>query len=496
MSQVTKDLQASPLPKDLITVRNVHLPFEDNEQARKRWTIECSAGRVSKISPSNVQGDTAGPFEAPTESLIDGTKGLLLPSLCHSHIHLDKCFIFDRCGPLISGDFSEAMKVTNIAKSTFPNDLDDVYTRGARIIRESVEHGVTAMRTHVEIDTSVQFACLHVAQKLQEKYRSQCDVQIAIFAQEPLFSSKDDQTPGENLTLLATAASYPGISVIGSAPYVEPSIEQAKKNINLVFDIADARGLDLVDFHLDYNLDPTSEPLIYEVIAEAKRRYQCGARSINLSTKKEHAPVPVTNGNPDLASLSAKRPCPHITIGHATRLQLFSADEWKALADAISELPITLVGLPQSDMYMQGRAYAGTPLGAPRSTLRVPYLANKYGVEVAMSVNNVENAFTPQGSLDPLTLCTFGVGIFQAATPEDIRTLARSVTITSQRAIGLKDEDIPNNLVLEVGDPANFVVLHGRTTLQSAILQPCFDRTTVKAGKLAAYTRSTRWFSS
>jgi hypothetical protein len=120
---------------------------------------------------------------------------------------------------------------------------------------------------------------------------------------------------------------------------------------------------------------------------------------------------------------SAKRPCPRITIGHATRLQLFSPDEWRALADAISGLPITFVGLPQSDMYMQGRAFQDEPLGAPRGTLRVPYLAQRYGIEIAMSVNNVDNAFTPQGSLDPLSLCSFGVGIFQAATPEDIRIL-------------------------------------------------------------------------
>ena len=125
----------------------------------------------------------------------------------------------------------------------------------------------------------------------------------------------------------------------------------------------------------------------------------------------------------DTHSDYAKRPCPRITIGHATRLQLFSPDEWRALADAISGLPITFVGLPQSDMYMQGRAFQDEPLGAPRGTLRVPYLAQRYGIEIAMSVNNVDNAFTPQGSLDPLSLCSFGVGIFQAATSEDIRVL-------------------------------------------------------------------------
>lgn len=196
------------------------------------------------------------------------------------------------------------------------------------------------------------------------------------------------------------AASLHGVRVVGSAPYVEPTIELAKKNIGLIFDLADAHGLDLVDFHLDYNLDPSAEPLIYEVIAEAKRRYR------------------IADAN------APKRVCPRITIGHATRLQLFTQEEWRALAAAAVGIPLAFVGLPQSDMYMQGRDAAAEPLGAPRGTLRVPHLAREHGIDVAMAVNNVANAFTPQGSLDPLTLCTFGVGVFQAATPEDVRTLA------------------------------------------------------------------------
>ena len=221
------------------------------------------------------------------------------------------------------------------------------------------------------------------------------------------------QIPGENFALLNEAVLRHGVSVIGSAPYVEPSVEKAKKNINLIFDIADTHRLNYVDFHLDYNLDAKSEPLIYEVIAQTTRRYH---------RTMDHLTSSITAAS-DTDLDYAKRPCPRITIGHATRLQLFSPDEWRALADAISGFPITFVGLPQSDMYMQGRAFQDEPLGAPRGTLRVPYLAQRYGIEIAMSVNNVDNPFTPQGSLDPLSLCSFGVGIFQASTPEDIRVL-------------------------------------------------------------------------
>ncbi|CAA7261521.1 unnamed protein product [Cyclocybe aegerita] len=486
-----------------IVVANVHLPFDNKDLATGTWTVKCHDGRVSRVSPFHLD-DTRSAESSKSEklegrSIIDGNGGLLLPLFCHSHIHLDKCFILDRCGDLVKGDFKEAMRVTKVAKAGFSKQPDDLYSRGARIIRESVEHGVTSMRAHVEVDNSVGFTCLEVAQRLKKDYLGLCDVQIAIFAQEPLFDSVDDEQPGENFILLKDAATRHSVSVIGSAPYVEPSHEQAKANIKLVFDIADDRRVDRIDFHLDYNLHANSEPLIYEVISEVKRRYETGKPDSddNNGSSENFGP------NPSFG----KRSCPRITVGHATRLQLFSAEQWRELAEAIHGLPVTFVGLPQSDIYMQGKDFFNGPLGAPRGTLRVPYLAKEYGIEVAMSVNNVENAFTPQGSLDPLSLCTFGVAIFQAATLEDIRSLVRSVTLTSKRAIGPPtstsmaspqtegSSEIPADLVPRVGDPADFVILRERKSLQSAVLNPPFDRKTIKSGRLVAERSSTRWIA-
>jgi hypothetical protein len=223
-----------------------------------------------------------------------------------------------------------------------------------------------------------------------------------VFAQEPLFLDPGDTVPGQNYALILDALQRNEVSAIGSAPYVERTTAQEKLNISLTMEAAHQAGK-LVDFHLDYNLNPNVNPLIYEVVKVARG---------NLA----HWGI---NGGPP------SQRC--ITIGHATRLQLLATEEWHDLKEAIKELEIVFIGLPQSDMYMQGREDHNKPLGAPRSTLRVPYILNNFGISVAMSVNNVENAFTPQGSLDPLSLCTLGVAIFQSATEPELRTLIVSV---------------------------------------------------------------------
>lgn len=223
---------------------------------------------------------------------------------------------------------------------------------------------------------------------------------MAVFAQEPLFEAAVDAAPGRNFTLLKQAAEREGVSAVGSAPYVEPTTDQAKLNIRLIMDEASRLGLH-VDFHLDYNLDPSSEPLIWEVVSQARNSSFWRSLPNSGRSNRRHT----------------------ITIGHATRLQLFDQSEWLSLAAAMVELPIHLVGLPQSDMYILGKNQANQPLGPPRGTLRVPYIRHEFGIDVAMSVNNVSNAFTPQGILDPLTLCTLGVALFQSATPRDVETL-------------------------------------------------------------------------
>ncbi|KAF8073791.1 hypothetical protein FPV67DRAFT_1738326 [Lyophyllum atratum] len=428
------DDQPTPL-----TIINVRLSHTDQDLSRKLWRVECRDGRVHRVT-SQIED------EISIDNQVDAGGSLMLPS----------------------------------QKAAFPANLVDLYDRGARLIRESVECGVTSMRAHVEVDKLVGFSCLDVAQALRSRFQSICDVQIAdadrrldaslisVFAQEPLFDAPGDTKPGLNFNLLQEALQKDGISVIGSAPYVEPTIEQAKANIALIMTQAHEHDAH-VDFHLDYNLDPNS--------SRSSMKSSLRREKTRNGGRVPGKTLPVV----ELLSVMP-RACNSLP-----------QKSGRTLAEAIKDLPITFIGLPQSDIYMQGRGDHEKPLGAPRSTLRVPYLYNKYGIEVAMSVNNVQNAFTPQGSLDPLALCSLGVAIFQTAAPADIETLVRSVTLTSKLAIGEGGALASRGLFPAQGDPADFVILHGADTLQSAVLHPPFDRTTIRAGNVVARRQAHTW---
>jgi len=78
----------------------------------------------------------------------------------------------------------------------------------------------------------------------------------------------------------------------------------------------------------------------------------------------------------------------------------------------MGELPVSFISLPQTDTYMLG---PGAPLDVGRM--------RKVGFDVAMGVNNVGNAFTPQGGLDPMGLGVLGVAVWGDGTVEGCQTL-------------------------------------------------------------------------
>ncbi|KAI5119204.1 hypothetical protein M0805_004459 [Coniferiporia weirii] len=451
-------------------IYNVRLPQNaENEDAQRLYTVRCEGDRVVEVQGRTTDEVGANPEVAESNN-IDGRGGLLLPSLCHSHIHLDKCYILDRGEPLTTGDFAEALRVTSDVKATFKDNTADLYARGDRLVRASVEAGVTSMRAHVEVDKTVGDVCLDVGLKLKDAWSGICDIHIAMFMQDPIFDGPEELLPGTNASVFTEALQrVPLPTAVGSAPYVERTRAQQLANICFILTLAIQHDLH-ADFHLDYDLTPLPEsadsdsaPLIYYLLAQLHE-----------------------------LRWAERMPGRTVVVGHATRLTLFSAAQLRDLRARIGDLPVFFVGLPQSDVYMMGRGCAALP---PRGTLDVRRLRAEYGLRVAMAVNNVGNAFTPQGAPDPLGLCMLGVALYQDGTATGCRHLVEAVSIDSRRAIGDVWPGTAPSLGPRAGSSADFVILHDNRTVQSAALDPCHDRTTIKGGKVVAWRKAQRWVS-
>ncbi|KAB8219610.1 hypothetical protein BDV33DRAFT_231470 [Aspergillus novoparasiticus] len=379
-------LSRSTLSPAIQTVSNVRL----HSHSRDPTTYDLTFSNEQTLSSIAPHTDTN---TSPNKS----SPPLALPALTHPHIHLDKAYIHNSTTihPQ-TGSFQEALTLTTQAKATFTEA--DLHRRGEWLLSESILNGVTALRAFIEIDNTVHHKCLTTAIHLKHSWRNHCHIQLVAFAQDPLFSGPNGQA---NRDLMNSAFTDHGahIDVLGVTPYVESDLESAKKNIQWA--ITTAWQLDKhLDFHLDYHLDPTKGALVW--------------------------------------------------------FTLFGGDEWERLKLEIGAgedaLQVSFVGLPSSDLYM-----AAPPLSSPstsacdskedavgdrvRGTIRVPDLIRRYGLDVVLGVNNVGNAFTPWGSVDPVALACLGVGVYQAGTVEDAELLYECVSTRARAAIGLGEEE-------------------------------------------------------
>lgn len=417
--------------------------------------ISDDNGAITSITPRPASSSSDSRHTIPS---------LLLPPLCHPHVHLDKPYLLtshtshndavtskDRSTndesvdysdlSLQTGTFAEALSHTTAAKSRYtPSDL---FLRGSQLIAESLRYGVTSLRAFVEVDHITERKCLDAGLALQRHFADLCYVQICAFAQDPVFNT--DKHGDENRAAIERVLTDNhqdrrgpnAIEVLGSTPYVEGLPALQRQNIDWAIDLAIKHNLHL-DFHLDYNLDSNSEPMIWHVIETLKQKRW----NERMSREKT------------------------VVIGHCSRMTLFSIEEMERLAREIQEnrLPIHFVGLPSSDLFMMGRRedrkddkggdggnkkekdeggqtrdddVSKAAFSSPRGTLPLPTLIRAFNLSCALSINNLGNAFTPHGTADPLLLASNAVGVYQTGTRADARLLFDCVSDRARAAIGL-----------------------------------------------------------
>lgn len=445
-------------------LNNIILP---DRSPKSRWDVYFEDNTIKSVKPAR---------EAAS-STVAKPASILLPALCHPHIHLDKPYLLTcntqhhpsqsqpQENPHSShypdysdltpqtGTFNEALSFTGQAKARYTPEY--LYLRGSQLLATSLVQGVTSCRAFVELDHVTGTQCLEAAVDLKKAFRDKVDVQICAFAQDPIFSSENGD---DNRRILEDALrKYEGsgaIAALGTTPYVEASGEASVQNISWAIQTALKFELHL-DFHLDYNLDDVqsdgSGPMAWEVV-KLLNEAEWNARAKSGKT---------------------------IVLGHCSRLTMLTNKQMSSLAATIreSKLPIHFVGLPTSDLFMMGRPNAAGEGGdagdlrtarRPRGTLQIPSMIRDFGLDACLSINNVGNAFTPWGTGDPLALASLGVGVYQASTEADARILLECVSSRARRAIGLEssggdtssqDEEKSQDLLWE-GRKGDLLLIH------------------------------------
>ncbi|HEY9619621.1 MAG TPA: amidohydrolase family protein [Crinalium sp.] len=403
-----------------LKITNARLPERDGT-----WEIAIADGYITNIAQT---------IATPAFQTLDANGKLVISGLVDAHFHLDKALLLNRA-PAITGTFQEALTETLRLKQSFT--AEDIQARARQAIEQAIAFGITAMRSHVEVDRGVGLTGIKALLPLKQEYAWGMTLQLAVFAQEGI-------TQHEGMVGLLREAIALGGDVIGSAPYVDPEPE---RNIQIVFNTAQEFDCD-VDFHLDF-LDDDAPLLLPVVIQETLKRGWQG----------------------------------RVCLGHMTKLAGLPPEELQAIAPSLQAAEISILALPASDLYMMARKDTHH---VRRGVAPIHTLAG-LGVNVGLATNNVQNLFTPFGDGDVLKICTLLAQVLQMGTTASHALCLEMATTRAAKAIGL------HKYGLMPGCVADLVILDVETVTE-AIATATPQRTVIKNGNIVAHSKVEKFF--
>ncbi|HZU63259.1 MAG TPA: amidohydrolase [Novosphingobium sp.] len=317
------DTAPTLMPPEL-TLRHCRLP-----EWQGLFDVALANGRIAAITPSE-EAPPAGP-------LRDLGGWLLLPSLVNGHIHLDKTFLGAPWRSHVPGA-SIAARIAAEAqeRSLVPLPLA---ARARHLAERSLAWGVTALRSHVDVDEAVGLAHVEALLALREELAGRIDIQLVAFPQGGL--------SGRVPALMDQALAL-GVEVVGGLDPagIDGDIEA---HLGTVFGLAEKHGR-RVDIHLH---DPGT------LGAFELRRIAAHTRARGMAGQ--------------------------VAVSHAFALGMLAPEEAAATADALAEAGVAiLTNGPGAD--------AMPPLA----------LLMDAGVRVFAGSDNVRDAWSPYGDGDML----------------------------------------------------------------------------------------------
>ena len=219
--------------------------------------------------------EAIGPRQTGTaRETIDAGGRLVLPGLVNLHLHADKALLGEVMRPNVSGTLPEAIDITNDFKRAY--DPEEVARRAGRVIEAGVQNGTSFFRLFADVGTIGGLRAARGLLLVRDRFRDVCRIQVVAFPQEGIL-----RDPGA--ADLLKEAVVEGCDVVGGLPWYEYSDEDARRHIDLCFEIARRHDLD-IHMLADDTDDANSRSLEYLALRTMREGYQgrvaashCGA---------------------------------------------------------------------------------------------------------------------------------------------------------------------------------------------------------------------------
>jgi cytosine deaminase len=363
---------------------------------------------------------------------LDAEGRMAVPGFVEPHIHLDKALISERAPVNVSGTLTEAIEILWNIKRNYK--VEEIADRASRVLERALEHGISRLRTHVDVDPIGGTRPAEGLIRARERFRDLMDIQIVAFPQEGIVKSRGTEDLMREVMKI-------GVDIVGGMPFNEASPTDSRRHIEIAFDIAKEFDAD-IDMHVDETDDPMARTL--EMLAE----------------------LTIANGWQG-----------RVTAGHTCALASYPRDLADHVIGRLREANVNMIANPATNLMLQGRL---DDYPKRRGVTQVKELLAA-GVNVACGQDCVHDTFYPFGQNDPLEIAFLLCHASQMSQPPEILTVMDMVTNNGAKALRGADFHVA------VGAVADLVVLDARDAREAfATRSP--RRWVIRKGKLIAET--------
>jgi cytosine deaminase len=374
-------------------------------------------GRTADIG---ISGETiaaiAPVLDAPAGRVVDATGDLVCPPFVDPHFHMDATLSYGIPRINASGTLLEGIALWGELKPLLTHEA--VESRALAYCDWAVSMGLLAIRTHVDTCDD-RLLAVEALLEVRRKVAPYLDLQLVAFPQDGFY--RDPKARANTIRALDL-----GVDVVGGIPHFERTMEDGRRSVTELCEIAAARGLP-VDLHCDETDDPLSRHI--EQLAYETQRLGLGGRVVGS----------------------------HLTSMHSMDNYYVSK-----LLPLIAEAGVSAVPNPLINIMLQGRH---DTFPKRRGLTRVKEM-QALGIRVGWGQDCVLDPWYSLGTADMLDVAFMGLHVAQMSSPAEMRRCFDMVTTVNAEILGL------GHLGLAVGKRASLVVLDAGDPVEAVRLRP------------------------
>lgn len=348
---------------------------------------------------------------APEE--IDLKGRLVVPPYVDAHLHLDYVYTGGNPGAKNdSGTLFEGIARWHEVKKH--QTFEDAKARALKGIQEEVSKGVQFIRTHIDVDDP-KLTGLKAMLELREELKDNVTIQIVAFPQEGMYAYKGGAEMVEEALKM-------GADCVGSIPHFEWAREIGERSIHTTVELA-TKYDKLIDVHCDETDDVMSR--FVELLNALVMSEGIGSRT------------------------AASHTC---SFGSADNAYAFR------MMGLFQKSGLNFIALPTENAYLQGRQ---DTYPKRRGLTRVKEFWES-GINVCFGQDSINDPWYPAGNGNLMNILDNGIHLAQTMSFEQLDTCLDLITFN-----GAKTLNIEEHYGLDVGKPANFLVLDALTPFEA-----------------------------